>query len=161
MRYARRVRKDGRDQRQDVRDALVIQRAWLLSGGYNERDRQLSEDVRRLVIARAAGQCQAGCGAEGSEIDHISDEPTGADLNDPANLQLLCHDCHTRKTMDRIGPLDPDVSPERRLAVRAKSMELEQRIASTAPLRMSDDDVSWPKLWQRVVKERGRAGLDA
>ncbi|MHB8618712.1 MAG: HNH endonuclease [Chloroflexota bacterium] len=157
VRYARRVRKDGRNQRQDVREALVIQRAWLLSGGYNARERQLSDDVRRLVIARAHGLCQAGCGALGSEIDHITDRPEEGQLNRPDNLQFLCHDCHTRKTMERIGSLQLEEDPERRNAIRAKARELDLRIDGVTPLRMSDDDVTWPKVWQREARKREQA----
>ena len=61
-------------------------------------------DVRELRIGMDRGICQM-CGRPGNEVDHIIeltpdnvyDEKIALNLD---NLQTLCHQCHTRKTMD-------------------------------------------------------------
>src|SRR5262245_22763478 len=61
VRYARKVRSDGRIDQPDVRVALVIKRAHLLAGGYAEKGRHLSPQERKAVFARDSGRCRE-CG---------------------------------------------------------------------------------------------------
>ena len=68
--------------------------------------------VRRRALMRDGFTCRI-CGARATEVDHIR-ELTPANISDPAvslsldNLQSLCHDCHTRKTMEDKGIIKSD-----------------------------------------------------
>lgn len=72
--------------------------------------------LRRRALIRDGFTCRF-CGARAEEVDHIQ-ELTPANINDPSvalnmnNLQSLCHDCHTRKTMEDKGVLQTDCDAE-------------------------------------------------
>jgi 5-methylcytosine-specific restriction protein A len=76
---------------------------WAERPSRSNRDRKLSSRpwsrVRKRIIERDMGLCQAcknerGLIRAGYEADHI--DPLGS--NDDSNLQLLCPQCHKRKT---------------------------------------------------------------
>src|SRR5215210_7111741 len=92
VRYVRRCHQDGRDQQPDVREAIDIKLAMILSGGYPEQERRLTDSIRKAVIERDKGCCQK-CGQPGDQIDHIR-----GNSDDMKNLQLLCRTCHNQKT---------------------------------------------------------------
>ena len=61
-------------------------------------DGRVPPEVKRFVVERDGGHCQ-GCGAiEDLTIDHkIVPWVEGGSSTDPANLQLLCRICNSRK----------------------------------------------------------------
>lgn len=70
--------------------------------------------IRKLVIARAKGLCEQcakeGRVARGRDVDHVVSKAeaakrrwTQAQVDDLANLQLLCPPCHDRKTTEETG----------------------------------------------------------
>jgi 5-methylcytosine-specific restriction endonuclease McrA len=140
VRYARRVMRDGRAKDDEVRYALRIRRAHILAGGYAKDERRLDPEIRRAVVKRDNGRCQA-CGAEGTEIDHIA-----GDSGDLANLQLLCHACHRSKHEEMLVPS----TPEKVLEAQA----LWSRVEVTPPRRLCDDESSWQPQQYRLRSER-------
>lgn len=68
--------------------------------------------LRRRALIRDGFTCRI-CGARATEVDHIK-ELTPDNITDRsislnlANLQSLCHDCHTRKTLEDKGIIKPD-----------------------------------------------------
>ena len=61
--------------------------------GYDATWRKL-----RLMVLRARPVCQACGREEARHVDHIVALASGG-TNDEANLQALCHACHSRKTV--------------------------------------------------------------
>ena len=53
--------------------------------------------VRRQVLDASNWRC-ARCGRYGNEVDHIEPLHQGGDPWALDNLQVLCRDCHIRKT---------------------------------------------------------------
>ena len=147
VRYARRTCQDGRAEQPDVRDALTIQRAHVLSGGYPARERRLSPKLRAAIFERDSRRCRF-CGAVATEIDHIGGPIDGV-INHPDNLQALCHDCHTRKSLSATVPVPPDEQ-----GALAKARALDARIEAPLPVRPSDDEENWAKAWREIVAER-------
>lgn len=72
--------------------------------------------LRQRALIRDGFTCRF-CGARATEVDHIQ-ELTPENIRDPkisldlSNLQSLCHDCHTRKTLEDKGIIKPDCDPE-------------------------------------------------
>ena len=68
--------------------------------------------VRRRALIRDGCTCRF-CGARAEEVDHIK-ELTPDNITDRSvslnldNLQSLCHECHTKKTMADKGIIKPD-----------------------------------------------------
>ena len=68
--------------------------------------------LRLRALMRDGYTCRM-CGARATEVDHII-ELTPANITDRSislnlsNLQSLCHDCHTKKTMEDKGVLSFD-----------------------------------------------------
>lgn len=69
--------------------------------------------LRHEILERDGWTCACGCGRRGRlEIDHIQPVRLRPDLAfDPANLQALAPECHTRKTRIECGHTPQ--SPER------------------------------------------------
>ena len=91
---------------EDVEQALRIQMAHALSGGYDSVARYLPRAAREAIIERDGGLC-VFCQSPGTEIDHID-----VDSSDPTNLRLLCHSCHAGVTMSHHRHIDPRTEPE-------------------------------------------------
>jgi 5-methylcytosine-specific restriction protein A len=70
----------------------AAERGTAAERGYGYRWSQL-----RLMVLRAHPACVV-CGAPATDVDHITPKRRGG-RDDMANLQALCHSCHTRKTM--------------------------------------------------------------
>jgi len=69
------------------------QRGSSNSRGYGARWRRL----RKLILNRDP-LCKADdCNKPSTDVDHIVPKRDGG-RDDPANLQGLCHECHSRKT---------------------------------------------------------------
>lgn len=68
--------------------------------------------ARRRALIRDGFTCRF-CGARATEVDHIR-ELTPANISDVNislninNLQSLCHECHTKKTMEDKGVMQLD-----------------------------------------------------
>ena len=80
-----------------VQTAIDIKRHFASRGGYSVRGRTLSPGSRRAVIERDLGMCQV-CGEPGTEVDHI-----GLNHGDLESLQLLCRECHAKKTIPMLA----------------------------------------------------------
>jgi hypothetical protein len=132
-----------------VLEALEIKKAWALAGGYNPmKELTVTTEVRTVVLERAGGRC-ALCDRPASDIDHHRSDAT-ADINDPINLRGLCADCHRAKSLGNLRIVNPETEPE----AWVKSQELDARIAAPVPLRPSDDDIEWNKVWRTISKDR-------
>jgi 5-methylcytosine-specific restriction endonuclease McrA len=149
VRYVRRCREDGRDEKPDVREAIHIRVAHILAGGYPERERELSKSTRLQVVTRAGGRCQQ-CGEPGTQVDHIS-----GSSNDPKNLQLLCRKCHSAKTKSAMVPLSPD--DDDFIEYVDKIVLLTGRFDAPKPTRICDDHERWPTAWKAVLLQREQA----
>ncbi len=128
IRYIRRTAEDGRIDSPDVREAIDIKIALIMGGGYPKSARKLAEDQRDRVKAEAQGKCTK-CGAPGTEIDHIRGSSSEA-----SNLQLLCRDCHLKKTHEAMGPASPELveGVYRPILRRARNENPNQPCDSTA-----------------------------
>ncbi len=135
VRYFRRCSKDGRINQADIREALNIRIAHILSGGYKASNRRLRYSVRKAVYIRDSETCQK-CGQSGKEIDHIN-----GDSNDLENLQVLCNNCHKEKTKSKFKELTPKV--EGFDEKKAKVENLRSRTESEKPQRFCDDERNW------------------
>jgi hypothetical protein len=145
VRYHRACLEDGRYEDPDVRLALRMRLAFLVVGGYSERDRRVPLETRKQVIARDRGLCRS-CGATGTDIDHIH-----GSSNEIVNLQLLCKNCHDQKTERSIM-----VAPAEEFPVEAAIRdELLARSFAAKPDRPSDDPIVW-KLVSRLVSANRR-----
>ncbi|MBA4181351.1 MAG: hypothetical protein C0506_12240, partial [Anaerolinea sp.] len=149
VRYFRSTAKDGRQTDPGVLYELKIKRAHVLNGGYPADERRLSPETRAFVVKRDAGQC-VECGGQGTEIDHL--EPLdGPALNAPANLQLLCKDCHWNKTARNLVPVSPADT-----AAHATLARLAARCDAVTPLSFADDQERW-ETWRPKLTSYRRA----
>lgn len=146
VRYVRRCREDGRDQKADVKEAIRIRLAHILSGGYPEQERRISPETRAKVIARDKGRCQI-CGRSGNQIDHISGGSSS--LN---NLWLLCRDCHNLKTSANMVLVLPGSVEWKKL--KPKRDSLMRRVDAVRAQRVCDDQKTWPSKWRDYMRER-------
>src|SRR5438270_12357859 len=126
VRYHRRILKDGRVNDPEVMEALRIKRAFVVSGGYDAKGRELKPEVRALIIQRDKGLCYV-CGQPGNEIDHTF-EHKEVDKNDPMNLRLICHKCHIEKTEKGLRAISEIEDDEERQRLEALSKELKERV---------------------------------
>jgi hypothetical protein len=142
VRYGRNVYADGRINGPDVKEALTIRMASVTGGGYPGQQRQLTPEQHDQIVERAEGRCQ-DCGGEGTEIDHIAG-PIDGDINHPDNLQLLCTECHRKKTIagHRIAT-DPEHI--------ARALAMHERIRSPSPQRECDDVATWADRQPQLV----------
>jgi len=132
-----------------VQEALEIKRASILLGGYNVTgELTLTTEVRAVVFERDSGRCVI-CGRPATQIDHHRADAS-AEINDPVNLRGLCADCHRAKTLSNLRLVAREEAPE----AWSKSEELDARIVAPTPLRPSDDDIGWNKLWRTITRER-------
>ena len=146
VRYSRNCKKDGRINRPDVQETLKIMFAHIASGGYHEKERRISQEIREMVITRDKCLCRI-CGKPGNDIDHID-----GDSNNLDNLQLLCRDCHNKKTISNIVLLK--LGDERYFDLMGKRVQLDLRIDSEEPLYECDDEENWPTIYRQVIFDR-------
>jgi 5-methylcytosine-specific restriction endonuclease McrA len=152
VRYARAVYADGRALHPDVQEALNIKLALILGGGYPATERRLSEILRQHVLERDRHACRA-CGQPGNQIDHINEVIEG-DLNDLANLQVLCDRCHRNKTKDSFVTVNSKENPEEWLRLNVKVQALRARIRAPKATRLCDDEVRWKAEWRQLGARR-------
>jgi hypothetical protein len=160
VRYSRRVTRDPlRLSDPGVHEALQIQMAHLMGGGYSGRERHLTSAQRNFILERDAHTCRI-CGHPGNEVDHIS-----GSSNDESNLQVLCDRCHNDKTKGAMVPANEEQ--------KAWANALwESRVPSDHPGRLSDHEVEWKKrcsalksqrihrLWEKLDDETGLTKVD-
>lgn len=146
VRYFRACVADRRFEREDVQEALRIQLAHILGGGYPGRLRRLPNEIREAVIVRDSGRCRS-CGAPGNQIDHIR-----GSSNELENLQLLCVKCHNEKTTAGFVTITPESHPNE----WAKREALLLRIRAFHPIRLCDSP-DWDRVWRTVLKMRREA----
>jgi len=146
VRYYRACIKDGRIKDKIIQDTLKIRLASLLSGGYDRLQRKLPKQTREFVLSRDNYTCQS-CGRSGKEIDHIRDSSS-----EPGNLQVLCKDCHMKKTLTdlvRVGNgFDFD------LETTIKTVDLDLRVNNPIPLQESDDEQVWATRKVQILRKR-------
>jgi 5-methylcytosine-specific restriction endonuclease McrA len=146
VRYVRRCRSDGRIEQPDILEAIDVQIALVLGGGYDSSGRALSPATRTAVFSPDQRACQL-CGEDGTEIHHLNGSSDALE-----NLQLLCHKCHMRVTKEsfiEIGPED-----ERYEQVTLAAAELNSRFDARRPLRDCDNPDSWPTRQRQLLRER-------
>lgn len=147
VRYQRGAFRDGRIEDPDVRDAITVRNAFLLTGGYQAPGRALPMPIRLEVKTRNAGKCQK-CGKTGTDIDHI--DGGSPDLD---NLQLLCADCHHAKTAENLVP----ASEEQRAWLLALQLT---RVMPEVPTFLADDQDEWQHAWRGLKTARKQRLLD-
>ncbi len=150
VRYFRACLLDGRYDQPDVQEALRIRLAFILGGGYAERARRLPPSVREAVVARDKGKCRA-CGRPGNQIDHIS-----GGSGDLGNLQLLCPECHNKKTTATFIKISAQTHPEE----WAKREALLARVHARKAVRFCDS-ADWDKIWRVLLKSRRETQMAA
>jgi 5-methylcytosine-specific restriction endonuclease McrA len=150
VRYARKALREGRADDPDVAYAIQQKTGFAATGGYDESRRRLPDAVRAAVIERDGGACRE-CGRRANQIDHI--DWSVPEPNDPANLQLLCGDCHRTKTL----------SNTRAATVEEEAwiFHIRTRIASQDPMRPCDDEAAWEGIWRAVAKLRRAAAASS
>ena len=140
VRYARAARADGRahlDPR--VAEALRTRMAHLVVGGYPDKERRLSPEVRREVLARNGGLCVACNQRQATEVDHI--DGSGPE---PTNLQGICHPCHRLKTESRFLPME-----EEHREVRDAFLAY---VEEDEPVMLAHDEC-WQHEWRRLHRK--------
>jgi 5-methylcytosine-specific restriction endonuclease McrA len=148
VRYRRRIERDRRIRKPDVKAALAIREAYVL-WGETPRPR-LTEDQRAAVFASRGRLCEI-CGASATEIDHIvSAHLAGSELG---NLRPLCSECHRAKTLDSPMPWDTQ-SPAAIASHERRREAYEARWRARPPLRACDEEELWPRSWATVARRR-------
>lgn len=143
IRYARRVKQDGRINRPDVQEAIQLRIGLILGGGYPVQERRIPPEVRQAVIERDGGRCQK-CGTPTTEVDHIAGSSSALD-----NLQLLCHKCNVAKAWATATP----ATAEQLKMVAA----IQRRIDAPVPERLCDDQDNWQKIEPSLRGEAARS----
>ena len=64
--------------------------------------------MRAMVLAESPLCVAAGCRAVSTDVDHIDGD---IEHNDRANLQALCHSCHSAKTVREDRATNPSAKP--------------------------------------------------
>lgn len=95
--------------------------------------------MRLYIFKRDKGQCR-GCGAPGTEVDHINGLESVAE-----NLQLLCHDCNIAKAIQTsTQAMDNDI----KMRFDIMYTGLGNRAISYLPAKACDDEQNWGKVWR-------------
>lgn len=137
IRYARRsIATYGQPLPPEIHEAVGVQIAHVLAGGYREALRRVPPVTRKAVFTRDKHRCTLCKARPGHEIDHVN-----GDSSDLTNLRLLCRTCHRQVTRQHLHRL-PDDHPA--LLIRA---EILRRIAAATPLRPCDAN-DWPERWR-------------
>jgi hypothetical protein len=152
VRYARGCSRDGRVEDPDVQEAIHLQLAMVLGGGYPNRDRRLPQAIREHVFERAGFKFeQCGCVLDIDRSGPTRDayatiQHVHGSSPDPGNLQALCNTCTTANAESRFVPVEP--GPEEHEYAKL----LKERWASPLPMRVCDDDENWATNWRSLAK---------
>ena len=146
VRYVRRCTLDGRIEKEDVQEAIQIRLAHIMSGGYNKKERHISPDLRERVFELYGWKCNI-CGAPGIDIDHISGPENEID-----NFQLLCRECHNRKTLENVVIVEEGC--EKYDQIKKRYSQFWKRVEAGTPLKICDDGENWKSKWRSIVAKR-------
>jgi 5-methylcytosine-specific restriction endonuclease McrA len=143
VRYARRKRLEGTFDRADVAEAIAIRLSQIVvNGGYDKRAREITDELRKEIMARAGGKCEH-CGkpfeTEGdyrATIQHCK----GAS-NRVEDLRAWCYRCN----MDHAQSVPITLTDEQVLT----ELGIIARWEAPEPLRICDDPEQWPKVWRQ------------
>lgn len=157
VRYVRGCRADGRDHLPDIQETIQMRIASVLGGGYPERARHVSDDVRAAVFARAAGLCES-CGRK-LDFDRTTGDPDliptiqhmQGNSSDLSNLRAWCRRCNLDDAEARFVPVEAGSSQD------AYAQELRIRIESPQALLLCDDEKQWNGIWRQLAKEAKEA----
>ena len=91
-----------RDERDNIQSVIVGRS----SDTFSLLDHEIKNEMKEQVLKRDGYVCNTkyghGCGKEWEppclEMDHILPIAMGGPICDPSNIQLLCHNCHQRKS---------------------------------------------------------------
>jgi 5-methylcytosine-specific restriction endonuclease McrA len=152
VRYVRACHRDGRDQRDDVKEAIQMKLAMVLGGGYPERERQVPPKIRAEVFRRANDRCEE-CGRP-LDFDSSTGDPDAiptiqhlqGNANDLSNLKAFCRRCNMADAQSRFVPLAAGSSEA------GMADELRKRWSSSEPLRLCDDDERWKGIWRQLAR---------
>ncbi|MCL6104838.1 MAG: hypothetical protein M1483_04320 [Actinobacteria bacterium] len=147
VRYVRARRREGRDTHPDIVEVIEIKLAMVLGGGYPERERKVSEEIREVVFRRSGGVCeQCGCVMDFERktgnfdtiptVQHVT-----GNSNDLSNLKAFCNRCNVTDAKSRFVLVE-NGSPE-----AAMAEEISARCSAPRPLRLCDDE-NWKHIWQ-------------
>lgn len=153
VRYVRRCTSDGRIAEQGIITVLKIRLAHIAQGGYPVQERRISTTLRKKIIKRDKGLCTL-CDKPGVDIDHIS-----GSSDDQRNLQLLCKECHLKKTLAHLYA--PTLGTPADVAFKKIETRLQQRVSAVSPLQVCDDEQHWKEISFHLQEERNttRASL--
>jgi HNH endonuclease len=146
IRYARRCSCDGRISQPDVQLAVQIRMAHIMVGGYDKKSRRLSDETKIELLRRSKGKCEL-CGKEGHDIDHIN-----GSSGDISNLQFLCKDCHNKKTLQNVVPVEPGTDLYE--YIKARTARFWFFVEAEKPLRVCHDQENWSSVWRQYHNER-------
>lgn len=157
VRYARSCHSDGRDRLPDVQEAIQMRMASVLGGGYPERARHLSDDIRVAVFTNAGGLCE-NCGRK-LDFDRSTDDPDliptiqhmHGSSSDLSNLRAWCRRCNLDDAQSRFVPVEAGSSQD------AYAKELRIRMDSSQPLLLCDDEKQWNGIWRQLAKDTKEA----
>lgn len=144
VRYWRRVTRDGRIADPLIQEQVAMDLTFLLIGGYRALGRRPNAATRKLVVQRDKGRCR-NCGESGTELDHVDGSSDA-----PENLQLLCKECHRRKTREALASMPP-APDEARALIYALQFT---RVEPDEPMLLADDETQWEDTWKRLKAER-------
>lgn len=155
VRYVRARRREGTASRPDIREAIQMRTAQVLSGGYPEAERRVPRQVRALVFERAGDRCES-CGVvldfqdpngpAGATIQHVS-----GNSSDPTNLKAYCRRCNTVDAQSKFVPVTAGSCQAALLS------ELQARWDAPHPARVCDDDQNWKTMWRSFSAEAKEA----
>jgi hypothetical protein len=148
VRYVRARTRDGRIVDLDVQEAIEMRVAHILAGGYPEKARYISAQLRESVLRGARGHCQK-CGRpfDGDDLDATATiQHMSGSSPERSNLQAWCRRCNMADAQSRFTPL-PDDSPQSSVFEAIRT-----RWESPLPLRACDDDERWEANWRRYAR---------
>jgi len=153
VRYVRKARAEGRDQRPDIREAIQMRVAHVLAGGYPEAERRVPENLRQEVFRRAGGHCES-CGRE-LDFGRLTGDPDAVatiqhisgSSNELDNLAAFCSRCNTADAQSHFVPVEAG-SAEDLLA-----RQLTDRWSAPEPMRLCDDQGRWKDVWRSLERD--------
>lgn len=159
IRYVRRCRRDGRSERQDVKEAIQMRIAHVLAGGYAKNERRVRGELRAEVFRRAGGRCQE-CGrlldfdgTTGNPDARATIQHVAGDSNELSNLKAFCMRCNLGDAQTHFVPIEPGSSQAEAVAA------IRRRCFSPTPLRLCDDEERWNSIW-RGLQNEAREAID-
>ncbi|EMJ89494.1 HNH endonuclease [Leptospira meyeri] len=146
IRYHRRAIYEGKDKIPKIALAIQIKQVSIISGGYSAKIRRIPNTLREKIFKQAKNRCKI-CNKPGNEIDHIK-----GSFNNLSNLQVLCWDCHTKKTKKAHKPINK--SDPNEINSLFKNIELGKRVWDKRPTKSCDNHMTWDTLQKQIQENR-------